>query len=376
MAKTTRARIRRVSIIVMTVAIATMLYVQLAGRDRVIGRSAGSVTLLSKAHTIDKLYPSMLGPNSEQDGIPLVDNGSNELLWLTGVSSELVDADSWQAISREFFCHSNLTIDPASRDTKRTKDITPCGEGRLFTLVPGRLSLQLPKGFGVPVLASEPVSYFTMSLNLNEQPSAVKLRFKTNVQFVRDGEVKQPMKALFRRALYGYEPIGKASPHAAMCMGGMDRGATCGPFVAEKASNAFNKSLGKTNTVHWMIPPGKYESRVDVTEQLDLPFDTTAHYVTGHLHPFGESIQLVDKTTNEVVLEVKAKDWSDKRGVEAMEEISSQEGIKLYRDHVYELVTRYENPTGQPIDAMSILYVYARDVKFENARGTQTLASR
>jgi len=33
-----------------------------------------------------------------------------------------------------------------------------------------------------------------------------------------------------------------------------------------------------------------------------------------------------------------------------------------------ELVTTYDNPTGEPIDAMSILYVYCRDRQFEMSR--------
>ena len=39
----------------------------------------------------------------------------------------------------------------------------------------------------------------------------------------------------------------------------------------------------------------------------------------------------------------------------------------LFKDHQYELVTTYHNPTKQPIDAMSILYVYALDKQFHAA---------
>ncbi|HET9234870.1 MAG TPA: hypothetical protein VFP10_12085, partial [Candidatus Eisenbacteria bacterium] len=54
-----------------------------------------------------------------------------------------------------------------------------------------------------------------------------------------------------------------------------------------------------------------------------------------------------------------------------MDELSSQAGVPLHRDHQYEIVTRYNNTTQADIDAMSILYIYCRDWTFEN----QTSAS-
>jgi hypothetical protein len=202
-----------------------------------------------------------------------------------------------------------------------------------------------------------------MSLNMNRPDGSRDVRFKTIVESQRDDQDK-PMTPLFRRAIYGFEPIDRASPHT-MCVGGTETGAACGPFVTKAASNSFVASLGKTNTIHWMIPPGHYESRVPVDAQLDLPYDTTAHYITAHLHPYGKSIALVDTTTNTVVCEIKSRDFTDKLGVEEMTEVKSSAGVPLFKDHQYQLVTTYHNPTHEPIDAMSILYVYCRDRQFE-----------
>src|SRR5439155_21982320 len=137
-----------------------------------------------------------------------------------------------------------------------------------------------------------------------------------------------------------------------------------GPMIGAAASSAFVASIGKTNSIHWLIPPGHYQSRVDVTDQIDLPYDTTVHYVTGHLHPFGRSIALIDKTADKTVFTIASSDFSDKLGVERMDEWSSTDGIELSKDHHYELVTTYHNPTDKPIDAMSILYLYALDKQF------------
>ena len=360
-----RCLLRRALVLALIVCVVGMFVWHFATRNRIIARTistsgVSAITLLSRSHVIDRLYPSMHGPVSQQESIPLLKQRNDELIWLTGIQTELVDADSETVISPEFFCHSNLTLTRMDRDPARTANITPCAEGRMFTLVPGRMSIQLPQGFGIPIYTDEAVDYLTMALNLNEQPNPVQIRFRTNVQFARASAAQQPIKPLFRRAVYGYETIGSSVPRT-MCMGGNNAGAACGPFIATAASNAFLESLGKTNTVHWMIPPGHYQRHVDVTDQMDLPFDTTAHYVTGHLHPFGKSIQLIDKTADQVVLTIKSQDWSNKRGVAAMEQISNAEGIELHKDHAYELVTTYHNPTKESIDAMSILYVYALD---------------
>ncbi len=153
-----------------------------------------------------------------------------------------------------------------------------------------------------------------------------------------------------------------------MCAGG-DAGASCGPAAptstgGKSASSGFVASVGKTNTVHWLIPPGKYQSRVAVDDQLDLPYDTTAHYVSGHLHPYAKSLALVDKTSGREVFVIRSKDFSDRIGVAEMEQWSSPQGVLLEKSHAYELVTTYENPTDKSIDAMSILYVYALDKRY------------
>jgi hypothetical protein len=366
-----RRAIRRALIVVLVFAIGLMIWFTWWTGDKVVAREIsstgqGKLTLLSRSYTIDRFYQSMQGPSSMHEDVRLVEDGSAQLLWLTGISCEIVGPDGKAQRPQDYFCHSNLSFTSQRIDEHTpARGRTTSTDGRLFTLIPGRMHLALPEDFGLPVYSDEPLDYLTMSLNLSHTGSA-KLRFRTNLQFARDADLKSipPMKPLFRRALYAYEPIGKASPHA-MCMGGDNPGAACGPFVGKAASNAFLASLGKTNTVHWLIPPGHYQSNVDVTDQFELPYDTTAHYVTGHLHPYGKSLSLIDKTTGQTLFTIHATDYDNRLGVQAMEQWSSSGGVELVKDHRYELVTAYHNPTDKPIDAMSILYVYALDKTFE-----------
>lgn len=326
------------------------------------GASGNSqVTLLSTTHRIDRIYPSMQGPASQHAGIFLSGGSPRHVVWITGLDSQVVAADGASAVSQEYFCHSNLSFDPGQK--LDTIGRAQSSDERLFTLIPGRRSIHLPPGFAIPVWSDEALNYFTMSLNLNHVGDPVEVRFRTIVRFRDGASASDQLKPLFRRAVYAFEPIGQASPHA-QCMGGDQAGASCGPSMCQAASSAFVASLGKTNTIHWLIPPGGFESRVPVSNQLNLPYDTTAHYVTGHLHPYGKSLSLRDTTTAKTVFEITSKDFTDKLGVAEMTEWSSAEGVELHKDHQYELVTTYHNPTDHPIDAMSILYVYARDKQF------------
>jgi hypothetical protein len=328
---------------------------------------AGSLTLLSQTYTLDRIYHSMQGPYGVLGDINLDRQDPRKLLWVTGIETAVMGKDGETAISPEFFCHANLTLS----EKNNTPDAHNASFGgathldwRLFTLVPGRLSQRLPEGFGVPVHGGEPLDFLAMSLNQNVTDRTVLARFRTKVFYVPDGV--RPMHPVFRRAIYGYEPMGHAVKDGA-CMGGSHPGQACGPFQGRTASrHGFVQSVGPEKTIHWLVSPGEYEAHTPVDDQLNLPFDTKVHYATGHLHPFGVSLALRDLTADTTLFTIKAQDWDDRLGVAHMDEISSPDGIPIHHDHTYELVTVYDNRTKSDVDAMSILYLYFRDWSFEN----------
>src|SRR5512141_1958716 len=65
---------------------------------------------LSKVYTIDKQYRSMEGPWSV-DRVYLGDPKNPELLWITGVRTEMVGEDGKKPQLPEFMCHVNVDID-------------------------------------------------------------------------------------------------------------------------------------------------------------------------------------------------------------------------------------------------------------------------
>lgn len=375
-------------------------------RHQVLGRSvAGNrleVEILSRPYKLDRVYRSMQGPYGNQAAIRLADDAT---VWLTGVETQVVDEDGIEPVSNEFFCHSNLTLSPSTTSPAEHNAgfARPThADWRLFTLVPGRMSIELPEGFGVPIKNGTRVDYLTMSLNLNPDAPHRTVRMRTRVTVQLPGA---PLRPLFRRALYVYQQHAPSMDVTSGLLASMETAATEYPSLksdghpgelcaencstsqlarspswlaelgagqtgvhpgltccVENASEAgILRQFGPDHTIHWMVPPGRHVYRSEVTEQMQLPFATTAHYVTGHLHPFGTSLRLVDMASGAVVAEVHGRSFADRLGVAEMSQIKSQDGIALDPERRYELIAEYDNPLEEPIDAMAILYVYALD---------------
>ncbi len=348
------------------------------------GGDGGEVVLLSDRYRLDEYFQSMEGPASNHAAIHLdPDLPDSDVVYVTGVRSEVVDADGAEPVSPEFFCHANLTfandrITPVEHNAGF--DPPTHMDWRLFTLIPGKLDIQLPPGFGIPVRAGTPLDYYTMTLNQNRGTAAGDVRIKTHVSWAKGSEAMRPV---FRRAVYVYQqheedaarPVAEPGEHAGeKCAQACERdqkgtipstfaasesihpGATC--CVRNASAGGVMPQFGSNNTIHWMVPPGRHIYRTDVSNQFELPFETTAHYVTGHLHPYAKSLKLLDLDSGEVLFEIVSEDFDDRIGVARMSDFMSKRGVAIRKGGRYELVAEYHNTTDRPIDAMAILYLY------------------
>ena len=320
------------------------------------------LVLMSDPYRLDKIYRSMEGPWSIQRGIHLGTAEKSRVQWITGLETEVVDAAGQKVISQEFFCHSNLTFAECSNGpAKYNQEMGGKThlDWRLFTLVPGRLSIELPQGFGVPIPADAPIDYVTMSLNLNEQEHVVNVQMRTNVHSIAGDEPGAPTRALFRRALYVLQSNGVATKGpACMSSPGMHGGAGCGELIKASVTESPSAKPGQGLTNHWVVPPGHHIYTTEITPQLNLPFDTTIHYATIHVHPYARGMELRDMTTGTTIFRLNSQDWPDRVGVAYVEEFKSADGIPIQRDHRYELSAEYDNTTDVDTDAMAILYLY------------------
>ena len=89
-----------------------------------------SMVLESNPMLIDRLYPSMTGP---EDRISV---DWSDLDWITAVRTEVIDEQSGKPMGEEFFCHSQLQLMKGPR---------------FMVMATGAAEVRLPPGYGVPL---------------------------------------------------------------------------------------------------------------------------------------------------------------------------------------------------------------------------------
>lgn len=325
-------------------------------------------TVLSKVYTVDQKYRSMMGPHEVVDlqlGDEAADpDDADEILWITGYRAEMVSADGETPMPQEFMCHSNLDIDVDAHMQAVGAHTT--FSPRLFTLSQGQLEIDFPPGFGIPVRRSETLSLTTQVLNLNhEAPDGLQVRHRVTVSYVADSEVGASMRALQPIAAYGLALTeGESGYFGVQEPDEETHGPGC--LVESSASeHSYPDGLGRVFTGHWQVPPGRQENRTLVTRLMNVPYETEMHYVAVHLHPFAESLELRDLTEGTTLFRAEASQFEGKIGLAEVEHFADVEGVSLYPDHEYELVSLYDNTSGETQDSMAVMYIYLRDRQVE-----------
>src|SRR5687767_4473071 len=86
-------RLRDVLVVMLVVALCVLAYVRGRGDPLVLesklardGR--GSLTIISPAHRIDRIYPSMHGPSSVHGNLYLAPHLNDQVLFVTGIDSQ------------------------------------------------------------------------------------------------------------------------------------------------------------------------------------------------------------------------------------------------------------------------------------------------
>ncbi|MFT5527438.1 MAG: hypothetical protein ACI9HK_005420, partial [Pirellulaceae bacterium] len=298
--------------------------------------------------------------------------GPKELIWITGISVKMVDADGTTAVSPQFMCHANLDLDPVQHmnlfGNKKQLD------GRVFTLSQGQTDVQLPPGYGIPVWSDENLRLATQALNLNWPNEKFKVRHKLTVSFIRDSDTDYPMKPLYQKGIFAMVSLGaegtvfdhEAEQQAKSEL--LHDMPICLPGEKAIQNDESRDRYGRKFTGHWVIPPGRHEFRTRVTTLLRLPNDTTIHYIGAHLHPTAESLSLRDITAAEVVFTSMAKNVEGGLGLEKVGFLRSSEGVPIYKDHEYELIAIYDNDTGENQDSMAVFFLYLLDQDYWDIR--------
>jgi hypothetical protein len=324
-----------------------------------------SIEALSQVYSITRKYKSMEGPASSQT-VVLEPGKPSELLWITGFKTEIVQEDGKTPAPSEFMCHINLDANIGDHKQRFgwTKNVSP----RLFTLSQAQFGVEFPRGFAMPVMSDESFSLATQVLNHNRENVNAQVRHKVTIRFARDADLKTPMKPLFStngfvvRLLQGEDgnygmPLSEKTMHGPSCMPGM-------AAPAGKAS-VYPDSFGRSFSGHWVVQTGREVSSTNITKMLNLPFDTTVHYINIHLHPFAEWFELKDLTTGKTLFKSKIKGPKKGIGLEHIELFSSEKGIEMYKNHEYGLSVTYNNTSGVVQDAMATMFLYLLDKEFK-----------
>ncbi len=324
--------------------------------------------ILSKVYTIDRKYRSMEGPSSIQK-IVLGGSATPELLWITGIRTEMVAEDGTTPQLPELMCHVNVDLDTNAHQA--LFDLPRPTAARLMTLSQGMLSARLPAGYGFPIASNEPLLLFTQVLNHNiEHPNNLRVRHRVTFEYVRDADLARPMKPLFNLGASGMVQLNDALALASM-MGASTpehTGTSC--LIGQRAPQAaatsadYTDPSGRKMTGHWIVPPGRQMNASDITWFLNLPFNTRLHYAAVHLHPFAESLSVRDVTAGAVIVQSRATNPPNGIGLAHVETFTSLEGIPLYPNHKYELQSVYNNTSGANADSMASVFLGLDDPEF------------
>lgn len=325
-------------------------------------------TIDSRPYHIDRLYRSMEGPIGRVLTSVGVDSAAAEpeLYWVTGIRSEVFDPQGGKSEDIGFMCHTNVSF---ARFAEHHQIFHPDNTAqrahpRIFTLSQGQVAISFPEGFGIPILSTEPLAVDTQALNLNDPTTDQTVQIRTTIDYVRDADLALPMRPLIQRAAQGSVLIAGKDGYHGVSEGDPDKhGPGCQIGTPQTASN-MKDPFGRVFAAHWQVQPGREVNHSLVTRFMAIPYDTTVHYIGVHLHPFATSLELRDLTTDTTIFRSNARGPETGIGLDHVEAFSSEEGIPVYADHEYELVSVYENTTDDVQDSMATMLLYLLDRDF------------
>ena len=281
---------------------------------------------------IDRIYHSMTGPYQ------FVQLDAPDLDWVTAIKTEIIDDDTGEAMSDEFFCHSQLQIEAVSH---------------LAVSATGASEVRFPPGFGIPtgrILRSAPadarrLTFLGMVLN-NHQPDIHRnARIRSTLEYYSDLDVGTPpaLKKLYMtNIMMRVQNIERYEP-----------GTDDAPVHDDVTTHC---ALVGEHNAHWIVSPGPQRTRRTVSGIV--PVEATVHYAQAHMHNHGRSISLRDKTTGEMLWRAEVEHEPDRAQIKTISTYSSAEGFRIYPDHEYEIEVFYDNTSDVDVDAMAVVYLY------------------
>ncbi len=297
-------------------------------------------------------YPSMQGPKSIKS-FQLETEPDNTRVWIRRYKIDVLDAMAGFE-STEFLCHAWLMADSGLRPAESAHRGARGGrDPSLFlTISQGFEDMHFRDGFAVEFDTSDVsrVGLLTMAVNNNHDEIDKEIQFRATIDYLDDPDAqKLGIKPLTGFQLHAHQTAREAR---------LVQHHTGGSQHAGHASSDPSSSQGAAATRdHWLVPPGRQVVRSEVKAGV-IQFDGMIHFIKIHLHPYGESLALIDTATGEEVWKGYANNHPEQAHLLSVDSYSDTSGIPIHSDRVYELITVYDNPTDQPIDAMAVMRLY------------------
>jgi len=327
-----------------------------------------TATFYSTDLMIDTIYRSMQGPFEIK---PIaIDPNSEELLWITGYESKVLQAESNVTLGPAFMCHNNLDYGKAEQLPWQLK--TSGANHRIFTLSQGQSKIQFPEGFGIPIPANQSLNMVSQVLNHHRPELFINTKHQSELKYLRESEIDGEMKALYQQAVFVTKQLSGAEGDHGMPLSCLpyhdhedspkeaDVDHDCSIEYSREADyNPYQDKYGRKFTGHWVIPYGPDTLRTNVSKMMDLDDSSRIHLISVHLHPYAEALELWDLSSNQLIYEASFQKDSMNFGFKEIDYFSSKEGIPVYADHQYELVSAYDcTDSLNEHTAMAVMYLY------------------
>ena len=317
-----------------------------------IKKTDSTISLITPTLVIDNIYKSMEGPKAMT---PFqVDPTKSDLIWLTSFKTAAVSTNEVDQLSNDYVCHTNVDFYENEHFSKwQLNDRIGQQYPRLATLSNGIESYQFPDGFGFPVFTNENLFLITQSLNHNIKSESFSIKHEVTLGYKLNNPA---MKPLMERTAFVMLPY---NDHQMFDVPHQNDADMCIPV--DTKNHSYVDDEGHHLSGHWVIFPGKATYSSDVTKQLLLTDSTTVHFMVAHLHPFAESLSLIDKTIDSTLFTSTAENYAEKIGLTKVSSFSSETGLTLYPDHQYELVLKTNNTSGVDQDMMASMFMFLYD---------------
>lgn len=282
------------------------------------------ITVVGDPVRLDRLYSPGQGPVDTKT-FSLLPTYPQQL-WLTGADVAVKNVESGQS-APGLLTALTIGFQDANRHRELNKMqglITPS----LFHTGAGMSSIELPPGYGIPVMSNEALHASSIWQNRDLYRPPMQARAEVTLHF---SSGKLALKEIRPYPIYITVPLGGNG------------------FRAYDTANPQRDAKGRPSAARWWIPSGPSRAEAEVSHELPQNTELTVRMVTGFSYEDWTRLELFDLTTRtSLVVFEPAKALSQ----------AFPEGLKLDTRHRLQLSVEYNNPSKVDHVGTAMLVLY------------------